>query len=117
LEFFTAFKPLKNITSAAQFAEEIGLSHAMHKPLKEFSSGMRQRVKLGLAITADTDFLLLDEPSSHLDAKAIEWYNLLVQKYANDRIIFVASNKEESEISFCNRRVDIVDFKRSDVQA
>ncbi len=116
-EFFTAFKSLQRISSATEFAEEVGLGHALNKPLKEFSSGMRQRVKLGLAIIADSDFLLLDEPSSHLDAKAIDWYNQLVQKYAADRIIFVASNKEESEIPFCNRRIDILDFKRSDVQA
>ena len=116
-DFFKSFKPLKGIYSASEFAHEIELSRALNKPLKEFSSGMRQRVKLGLAIIADTDFLLLDEPSSHLDANAIKWYNELVMKYAENRIVFVASNKEESEIPFCNKRIEIVDFKPSGVQA
>jgi ABC-type multidrug transport system ATPase subunit len=114
-EFFISFKQLKGIRKASEFAEEIDLSQALNKPLKEFSSGMRQRVKLGLAIIADTDFLLLDEPSSHLDANAIKWYNDLVIKYAENRIVFVASNKEESEIPFCNKRIEILDFKPSGV--
>lgn len=114
-EFFTSFKQLKGIRKASEFAEEIELARVLNKPLKEFSSGMRQRVKLGLAIIADTDFLLLDEPSSHLDANAIKWYNDLVIKYAENRIVFVASNKEESEIPFCNKRIEILDFKPSGV--
>lgn len=115
--FFTSFKALRNVTTASEFAHEIELTKALKKPLKEFSSGMRQRVKLGLAIMADSDFLLLDEPSSHLDANAIEWYNKLVLKYGSDRIVFVASNKEESEIPFCNKRIEIADFKPSGVRA
>jgi ABC-type multidrug transport system ATPase subunit len=114
--FFISFKPLLGVQTASEFATEIELSKVLKKPLKEFSSGMRQRVKLGLAIMADTDFLLLDEPSSHLDSNAIDWYNQLVLKYAQDRIVFVASNKEESEIPFCNKRIEIVDFKPSGVQ-
>jgi ABC-2 type transport system ATP-binding protein len=44
-----------------------GLGEARYRPVEEFSTGMRQRTKLAMAVVHDPDLLLLDEPTSGLD--------------------------------------------------
>lgn len=117
IDFFLHFKSFQKGVSPKAFGEIIELSKHINRPLRDFSSGMRQRVKLGLAIISDAPLLLLDEPSSHLDANAIKWYVNLVEEFSNERIVVVASNKEEAEIPFCTNRLDIVAFKPTDVRA
>ncbi len=116
IQFFSSFKSFRDGLSLLEVAEKMGLSVQIDKPLKFYSSGMKQRVKLGLAIMSDTNILLLDEPSSHLDANAILWYQNLVQEFSSNRIICVASNKEETETLFCNKHLEVADFKGLDVR-
>lgn len=111
IDFFLSFKSFQQQISPVEFAEKIELSRHFNRPLRDYSSGMRQRVKLGLAIVSTAPLLLLDEPSSHLDAKAIQWYVDLVEEFSKDRVVVVASNKEESEIPFCTNRIDIMALK------
>lgn len=72
---------------------------------------MKQRVRLALAILADTPLLLLDEPTSNLDKKAIGWYQKLVTDFSKDRLIIVASNQQEHEYPFCNKHLVVEDYK------
>ena len=116
IQFFSSFKSFRDALSLREVAEKMGLSVQIDKPLKFYSSGMKQRVKLGLAIMSNTNILLLDEPSSHLDANAILWYQNLVQEFSSNRIICVASNKEETETLFCNKHLEVADFKGLDVR-
>lgn len=81
------------------------------KQLRNFSSGMKQRVKLGLAILSDTSVLLLDEPTSNLDKIGIKWYQELITKYTQDRIVLVASNKIEEDYFFCQHHLEIEKYK------
>lgn len=39
----------------------------LDKPVKEFSTGMKAKLKLILAMSSDAEFLILDEPTSGLD--------------------------------------------------
>jgi ABC-type multidrug transport system ATPase subunit len=87
-----------------------GLSLQEHKAIKFFSSGMKQRLKLVLAIYADTPLLLLDEPCSNLDNQGIEWYRKLIHSQLKHRTIIIASN-QLLEYDFCDRTVSILDFK------
>lgn len=73
-------------------------------PLGNFSSGMKQRVKLCLAFFSRVEMLLLDEPLTNLDDKGIKLYQKLVQEYSSNRLIVVASNRED-EYGFCDKKI------------
>ena len=55
----------KSIVSAA--LNELGISELADRPLSSLSGGMRQNAYIALALAQDTDYILLDEPTSYLD--------------------------------------------------
>ncbi|MFK7742784.1 MAG: ABC transporter ATP-binding protein [Planctomycetota bacterium] len=55
---------------AKQVLMELGLADNMHRPIREYSKGMRQRVRLGQALAHRPRFVLLDEPMTGLDPVA-----------------------------------------------
>ena len=109
-DFYKANKPL-NCQNVSEFAQISYLSDHIHKPLKNFSSGMLQRVKLAFAILAKSDILFLDEPCSNLDEKGVLWYQNLLQQHLQNRLVIIASNNHQSEIFCCNKMVNIEAFK------
>jgi len=106
------YKPFISGMQPAEFMSAIGLSQAKNKYIRQFSSGMKQRLKLGLAILSDTPLLLLDEPISNLDRSAIDWYKDMIATYSGNRSIIVCSNALNDEHFFCNSELNINDFKR-----
>ncbi len=51
----------------AQLLDMIGLAHARHRTVGEFSKGMMRRIGLAQALINDPDLVILDEPTSGLD--------------------------------------------------
>jgi ABC-type multidrug transport system ATPase subunit len=97
LSFTKHFKPFYQNRSPEEIAEKMELSQHANKPISAFSSGMKQRVKLAIALLSQTPFVFLDEPVSHLDAKSIAWYKSLVAEVCTEKIIIVASNHNVDE--------------------
>jgi ABC-type multidrug transport system ATPase subunit len=56
------------------FIDRLQLQNISGKPIKLYSSGMKQRVRLALAFFTQASVLLLDEPCSNLDAQGMKWY-------------------------------------------
>lgn len=50
-----------------QLLDMVGMSHARHRRVGEFSKGMARRIGLAQAMINDPAFLILDEPTSGLD--------------------------------------------------
>lgn len=55
---------------AAATLERLGLGEHMHRRIREYSKGMRQRVRLAQALAHEPRFVLLDEPMTGLDPVA-----------------------------------------------
>ena len=64
------------------------------KFIKNFSSGMKQRLKLALALLTHSNVVFLDEPLSNLDDFTKNWYFNLLEEYKSGKIIVIASNDE-----------------------
>lgn len=84
-----------------------GLNKSADKPIKYYSSGMKQRVKLILALMCDNSIILLDEPCSNLDLSSVEWYKQMVTSYAGNRIVIIGSNDKETECFSCKEFIQI----------
>ncbi len=111
IEHVHNYKPFLNNLSIAQIIELSGLTAHKNKFIKLFSSGMRQRLKLTLAILADAPLLFLDEPTTNLDATVIDWYKNMIATYAMHKTIIVCSNSIKDEYGFCERVITMEDFK------
>lgn len=110
ISFHLQFKQFIPGITPQKAAETVGLATSMRKQVKHFSSGMKQRLKLALAIFSDVPVLLLDEPCTNLDAAGVKLYQDLITTYANDRMIIVSSN-DEQEYFMCEQRMSILDYK------
>lgn len=75
------------------------------KKLKEFSTGMRAKLKLLAAMSHGASLLLLDEPTAGLDVVAREELLLLLQDYleeAGDRSVLLSSHISGDLEKFCD---------------
>ena len=72
----------------------VGLTDNAHRPAREYSLGMRQRLGLAIALLSDPDLLLLDEPTNGLDPNGIiEMRELLRElREAHGKTILVSSH-------------------------
>jgi heme exporter protein A len=82
-ENLTMFGNLYGIDHASRRADEmlerVGLGRVRDGLAREFSRGMRQRLAIGRAFLHDPELLLLDEPFTSLDDKAIAVLQSMLQ--------------------------------------
>ena len=105
------FKPFLQNMKSAELIEEIALTTHATKTLSQLSSGMIQRLKLALAIFADSSLLLLDEPTSNLGAKWINWFQSTLAANSSKRTIVIGSNDQTAELSLVNQgQIDLSVF-------
>ncbi len=110
VQFHFKFKPVAKNLSTGALTDLMELSHAQNKLISNFSSGMKQRLKLGLAFFADTSALFLDEPTTNLDKRAIEWYQVKLREYGASRLVLIASNTEYEYPENC-QKVNLMSLK------
>lgn len=112
IDFHFKFKqPLPGINSN-KLIDILGLNSNKDKLIRNFSSGMKQRTKLALAVLSDTPILLLDEPTANLDQQGQNWYQELISSYTKNKLLIIGSNQEH-EYQFCNHHIQLSDYKRS----
>ena len=110
LDFHINFKPLLSGIKKEDFFESVYLTKEKDKPLKQFSSGMKQRLKLGLSFFTESEVIFLDEPTTNLDEKGIQWYIDQVSKLKKSKLVIISSN-DKREYQFCDEFLDVTAFK------
>lgn len=105
IAFHKKFKAVLPAGDWERALSESGLEHALDKPIRLYSSGMKQRLKLILAFLSDAPLLLLDEPCSNLDESGRRFYASLSERHTAGRLVMVASNNMPEEHFFCTETI------------
>jgi len=110
LHFHFRMRPIRTGFTTESILDKLYLTQAKDKSISNFSSGMKQRLKLGLAFYTESSIIFLDEPGTNLDEQAFNWYLDNLKQLPKDRLILIASNQrneypENAEI------VNLMSFK------
>ncbi len=110
LRFHFKLKSSRSAMSEVEMLEKMQLRHAEHKYIANFSSGMKQRVKLALAFFSQAEIIFLDEPGTNLDRQAFDWYLEQLEELPAGALVFIASNQTH-EYPANAQKIDIMRFK------
>ena len=110
IRFHFKLKSSRGGITVHDMIERMYLTKSRDKFIGNFSSGMRQRVKLALAFFTKADLIFLDEPGTNLDQQAFEWYLNELKALPKDCSIFIASN-QPAEYPVNAHKIDIMAYK------
>ena len=110
LKFYIEFKNIRNDMNVNDVFASMNLPVSIDTLISELSSGQEQRVRLALAILADTSILLLDEPGSYLDENSKIWFQDLLKNNISNRITIIASN-DRSDLIHTSTHLNIEDYR------
>ena len=100
-----------NKQQAVALLEQFDLHKHQAKPIRVYSSGMKQRMKLLLALLHSPKILFLDEPFSNLDEVGINLFKSIIDNQTKFGILVIASN-DEREISITNKKINLAEYKK-----
>lgn len=109
LEFFGKLYGVKNLEKRSkELIKQVGLAFFMNEPVKGFSRGMIQRVAIARAIIHNPSLLLLDEPHTGLDQKAIGILNEVVETNKQNGMTTLIVTHDFKQAAFlCDRAIII----------
>jgi ABC-type multidrug transport system ATPase subunit len=110
VEFLSFHQSMTHPMDTQKMLAELGLEGNEDKLLDEFSSGMLQRLKLGITFYSARPVLFFDEPCTNLDAQGKKIFSVLFDRFKDSKLILIASNEPE-EIALCSQKIAIENYK------
>ncbi len=84
--------------------QQMDLTEFKEMPLASLSGGMRQKAYIALCLAQDTDYILLDEPSTYLDiAHSLELMRLLKHLAENGKTIIAVMHDLTLALDFSDK--------------
>jgi heme exporter protein A len=93
---------------ATEALQLVGLWDRRKDMVRTYSSGMKQRLKYAFALLHRPAVLLLDEPTSNLDAEGVEVVKRVVESQKSSGILIVATN-DAVEARWCAQEIHLGD--------
>jgi ABC-2 type transport system ATP-binding protein len=88
----------------------VGLGEARYRNVEQYSTGMKQRIKLAQALVHDPDLLFLDEPTNGMDPKGRDEMLELVRDIAhNKQINLILSSHLLPDVEYACDHVVVLD--------
>lgn len=106
--FYHHLKPLEMPLS--EFLERTALKEAENKPIGHFSSGMKQKLQIALALFSENRLVLLDEPSANFDAENTQWLKDEISQLSSKKTLLLSSNRQVV-LSACDQVIKIEQWK------
>lgn len=106
--FYNKFKPIQ--LTLKEFIARIKLESAKNKSIQNFSSGMKQKLQIALALYSESSLILLDEPSANFDQHNTAWLEEEIATISSEKTVIISSN-QALEIALCNEVVSIEKWK------
>ncbi len=90
-----------------ELLEKVGLNARKDDKISEFSSGMKQRMKLCLAFCHKPKVLFLDEPFTNLDTMGIEVVKEMVAEFKSANGLLIIATNDENEKELCEKNLEL----------
>jgi len=103
--FYGMKKPEKQITKLLNL---VGLKHANKTKVKSFSTGMKQRLGIAIALLGSPDVLILDEPINGLDPQGIKEIRELILELNKSGLTIIITSHILEELSKVATRYAII---------
>lgn len=111
LETYQKFRPLRTNLTVPDLIAMARLEEAAEKAIRHLSSGMKQRLRLTLALGVASAVVILDEPTSNLDPAGVSWYQALLKEHLGQRSLLIGSNFNEAETFYCQQELRLEQYK------
>jgi heme exporter protein A len=107
LDFFCKVRGIRHDRETSlDMMERVGLAENAHKYCRNYSSGMKQRLKLAQALIHNPPLLLLDEPGCNLDSKGMKVVENVISAQRQRGMTVIASN-EKREVDYGDRVINL----------
>lgn len=84
--------------------KKIGLYEEKDKKFKEYSLGMKQKLRIAQAIMENQKIIVLDEPTNGLDEKSIKkFHKLILELKEKNKIVLLASHNKDDLKLLCDK--------------
>lgn len=111
IEHIEIIRKIKNSSLEKEYFDSLinrfGLWAHRHKQIKQFSSGMKQRMKIINSLIGSPKILFLDEPTSNLDAAGSEIVGEIIREMSAKGCGIIIATNEDREKTLCSKLLAI----------
>lgn len=100
----------KDICHIKKIMKEVGLLENQPEKYREYSLGMKQKLRIAQAIMENQGLIILDEPTNGLDEESVIKFHELIKKLKKDnKLILIASHNKDDLRLLCDKIFKIDD--------
>lgn len=100
----------KDICHIKKIMKEVGLFENQPEKYREYSLGMKQKLRIAQAIMENQGLIILDEPTNGLDEESVIKFHELIKKLKKDnKLILIASHNKDDLRLLCDKIFKIDD--------
>jgi ABC-type multidrug transport system ATPase subunit len=110
LEILSFFASIRRVDrqDIERTLDVVGLREHINKNTSALSGGMRQRLSFAIALLSESPILILDEPTSNLDARGRTEFLKLVKRFKDEGKTVLFSSHRLEEVEFLAERVFVM---------